>query len=448
MQSISQLFTEKTEGERTSYHLNTELVLQFSGEQEAAQFLVEAIRFWRDKRELFCYDNAGKRWEGEGKDAKKVGLPEEEWHFGYKTPSDCRGCVSGQKLLDKIFGDRRKFNALPFVTYHGDRDYSFSFDLLKHFAENGHDSTVCLIEERKQEAARKKAEAEVDQKRKLREEQNAKLAEQLGDMVVSEELRRQILPHANNKSLVIASPDVAAVLTSRSEWGSGGGIGYYDQVRVFCGEQVVLKEWQWRDRYSSSNDRPSLAVHAIGAVKVSENDKEVNVEVELVNNHYDNRTATYTFDSPKPTATRTLSEDEQAAFTAQVEKEVARVMSELNRLWECKPKMIASHPAGMTMPTNTPTYVSYRRPSIKQREFHPEIGVAAFVTEEQIDHSLSDPQIRHDLYVLTAGGEKAERKAEDNGYGREGGAFLTILEVGTERVVINTKSGKATIALC
>ena len=236
--------------------------------------------------------------------------------------------------------------------------------------------------------------------------------------------------------------DVAAVLTSRSEWGSSGGIGYYDQVRVFCGSQADMKEWQWRDRYSASNDKPWLAVHAIGAVKVSKKDNKVNVEVELVNNQHGNRTATYTFDPPKATAVRTLSVDEQATFTAQVEKEVARVMAELNRLHECKPTMVNPHP--MTMADG---YVPYRQPSIKQREFHPEIGIAAFVTEEQIDHRVSDPQIRHELYVLTAGSEKAERKAEDHGYGREGGAFLTILEIGAERIVINTKSGKATIAL-
>lgn len=279
----------------------------------------------------------------------------------------------------------------------------------------------------------------------VNENQSAKLNEQLGDTVVSEELRRQILPYADNKSLVIASPNVAAVLTSRSEWGSSGGIGYYDQVRVFCGSQSDIKEWQWRDRYSASNDKPWLAVHSIGAVKVSEKDNRVVVEVELVNNKHNNRTATYTFDPPKATAVRTLSTEEQATFTAQVEKEVARVMAELNRLWECKPKMVNPHPMGMGAADG---YVSYRRPSIKQQEFHPEIGVAAFVTEEQIDHRVDDPQIRYELHVLTAGSEKAECKAEDHGYDRgEGGAFLTILEIGSKRIVVNTKRGKATISL-
>jgi hypothetical protein len=437
----SQLFTKEHRDDRTYYPLNAAFEPNFSNEQEAAQFLVEAIRLWRGRRGLFCHDTTW-GWVGEGKDAKRVDLPEEGWHFSYKTPSDCSGCVSGQRILDKIFGDRQKFNELPFVTYHGDRVYSFPLDLLKHFAENGSESTVRLIEERKQEAARKKAETEAEQQRRLREKQNTKLTEKLGDMTISEELRRQILPHANNKSLVVTSSNVAAVLTSRSECGSSGGVGYYSQVRVFCGSQADLKEWQWRDRYSASNDKPWLAVHSIGVVKVSEEDDKVNVEVELVNNQHDNRTATYTFDSPKTTSVRMLTVDEQTTFNTQVEKEVARIMAEHGRLWECKPQMVNQHPTSMA-----DSYTSYRQPTIKQREFHPEIGIAAFVIEEQIDHRVSDPQIRHELYVLTAGSEKAERKAEDHGYGREGGAFLTILEIDREHVVINTKNGKSAITL-
>jgi len=40
----------------------------------------------------------------------------------------------------------------------------------------------------------------------MKNENQTKLAERLGDTAVSEELRRQILPHADNKLLVIVSP--------------------------------------------------------------------------------------------------------------------------------------------------------------------------------------------------------------------------------------------------
>ena len=429
--------------EENRYDLNYGLELDFHNKQESARFLVEVIRFWQGRAKLFCGERT-KQWDE--KSEKWIDLPEEKWKFSYKTPSTCGGCVRAQRILDEIFGSREKFNALPFVTFQGDRQYSFPFDLLEYFAENGHDSTIRLIKERGQEAARKKAEAEAERQRKLRKEQNAKLAERLDGMTISDELRRQILPYVD-EPMVIASSDVAAVLTSRSEWGSTGGIAYYDQVRVFCGSQADMKEWQWRDRYSASNDKPWLQVDSIGTVKISEKDKKVIVEVELVNEEYSNRTVTYTFDLPKQATVRTLPAEEQATFTAEVEKEIARIMAELNQLWEYKPQMPASYPTGMAMPMGTPGYVPYRQPSIKQKEIRPEIGVAAFVIEEQIDHRGSDPQIRYNLYVMTVGNEKAEFVAEDHGYGREGGAFLTIIEIGPERIVINTRSGKKTISL-
>jgi hypothetical protein len=442
MESVNELFVKKTEGDKTRFSINSELALRFNNEQEAAQFLVEVIRFWHKKCRLFCGDSTWK-FVGDGNERTRVDLPEDEWGFDYKTPSDCGGCVRGQEILDKIFGSRQKFNALPFVIFHGDRQYSFRFELLKYFAENGLDSIVRLIEDRKKEEARKQSEVKAERQRKLRQEQDVKLAERLGGKVVSDELRRQILPYVDNESLVFVSHDVAAVRDERHEYGSSGGVGMYDQVRVFCGSQSETQEWQWRDRYSASNDRRDLAVHSIGAVKVSKKDNRMVVEVELVNRNYGNRTATYTFDPPKAAATRMLSAEEQAAFAARVEKEVSRIMADLNRLWECKPQMPNRHSSSMS-----DGYVPYRQPSIKQREFRPEIGVAAFVTEEQIDHKASDSQIRYELYVLTVKGETAVCKAEDHGYDRrEGGAFLTILEVASEHVSINSKSGKQTIKL-
>ena len=444
---IEQFFVEeKDEDEEIYFILNNQLELNFNTKQEATRFLIEAIRFWHDKRDFFCHDNLY-GWEGKDEERKQILKPEDEWSFGYKTPSDCGGCVSGQRILDKIFGSRSEFNSLPFVEYHGGRSYSFQFDLLKHFAENGHDSTVQLIEEQEQKESQKKAEAKAEKQRKLREEQEKKLTEKLGDVEVSVELRRQILPYVDKKPLVVTK-DIAVVKDGRSEWGSSGGIGYWDQVRVFYGSQNDMREWQWRDRYSASNDRHDLEIDDVGKVEVSEGEGTVSVKVELINKEYGNRSTTFTFDKQKAVVVPTLSVEKQTAFTVTVEKEVARIMENLNRLWECKPQMVASYPAGMTMPMGTPSYVSYRQPSIKQREFRPEIGVAAFVTEEQIDHRGSDPQLRFALYVLIDGKKEVEMKTESHGYNRtEGGAFLSILEIGPDCITINTKSGKSKISL-
>ena len=112
------------------------------------------------------------------------------------------------------------------------------------------------IAEEQAEAARLKAEADAEAARKQLEAQKAKLAERFAGIEISDELAGQILKHADDSTLTISGPDVAAVVTSRSEWGSSGGIGYWSGVRVYYGAQSSHNEWQWRDRYSASNDRP------------------------------------------------------------------------------------------------------------------------------------------------------------------------------------------------
>ena len=198
-----------------------------------------------------------------------------------------------------------------------------------------------------------------------------------------------------------------------------------------------MQEWQWRDRYSADNDRKWLCVQDIGKVEVSEKEGKTIVVVELVNKNHGNRSTTFTFDKPTQKAAVTLSIEQQTLFVEKAKRELEQIMNGLNDLMPHKPTMIVSRGPD-----------SYYKPTVKQSEVRPKLGVAAFVVEEQIDHHGDDRQMRCNLYVLKWGQEKAERKAEDHGYiTREGGAFLQVLEVETDRVVINTTSGKSTIQL-
>lgn len=419
---IGQLFVK--DGERLM--LNRSLELRLKDEQSAAQFLVAAIRHWHKERGFFCHDNTSET--------------EEKWSFGYKTPSDCGGCVSGQQILDKIFGNRGKFNALPFVTYHGDRYYSFPFELLNFFAENGSTATGRLMAERQETETRAKAATQAELERQERAKQEQQLIERLGAQEISDELRVQLLPYATDQSLVIVNPRIAVKSGERSEYGSVGGIGYYDQVIIFCSSQRQTQEWQWRDRYSASRDRHDLRIDSLGQIEIVEQGGQTIITVEILNKRYNNRTATFCFDRSKTADTKQLSTEEQAAFSIAAECEMARVMAKLERLYELKPQMVGSG--------SQTGYVPYRPPRLKQRELCPEWGIAAFVTEEQIDHVASDPQLRHELFVLTAGMKQAERKAEDHGYERaEGGAFLSIIAIEPGQVIISTKAGKSTINL-
>lgn len=290
--SLARRFFVPSEEPTEDYELNPELEPEPKNEQEGALLLVEVIRSWVGKTSIFCYQRTQRR-EGES----TVDLPENEWRFGYGTSpeSDCSLCRRSRQILTKIFGDPSNFNRLPFIERGGNFSYYFRFDLLKYFAENGYDSTVKLIEEERREEEKKKEKIRAELQRKEQERQNSRLEELLGGRRISEELRRQILPYADEDSLVIIPPDVAVVLTRHSRWGSRGGIAYTHQVHVFYKDQVDTKGWRWRDPHDPRNDVPELAVHGIGAVKVEKANNKVVVRVELVNRRFGNRTVSFVF---------------------------------------------------------------------------------------------------------------------------------------------------------
>ena len=277
--------------------------------------------------------------------------------------------------------------------------------------------------------------------------ENVSLDDRLDGITITDDLRNQLVKYAKNKVLKVVNPNLAVVATERSEWGSSGGIGYWDQVRVLYGNQEQMQEWNWRHRFDSDLDKPELVIHDIGKVEVIEKDGGVVVEVEITNVRHPSRKATFAF-QPLISQTTILSAEEQQAFTALFQSEKERVLADLIERWTHKPTMPASYPAGMMMPAGTPSYIPYQQPFTHQLVLRTDIGVGAFVTEQQIDHFSTDKQMRHELYLLTHGKTQAELVADSNGYERrEGGSFLTIIEVSRSQVLINTKSGKRTIKL-
>jgi len=83
---------------------------------------------------------------------------------------------------------------------------------------------------------------------------------------------------------------------------------------------------------------------------------------------------------------------------------------------------------------------------IKDEVTYASLGVAAFVTEEQIDHRTRDPQFRYKLYVLKYGDSNVQETKEDHAYEkREGSASIAIIDLKPDSITINTKNGKTTI---
>jgi len=238
-------------------------------------------------------------------------------------------------------------------------------------------------------------------------------------------------------AVVVINPNVFLWLTDRSEYGGSGGIGYFDQVHAYFYGQTQMIEYQWRDRYSASKDRPWLKVNSLENPTISIGRKVATVNVTLVNNQ-GKRSEQFIFEKKKKVpAIVELAADEQIVFKAKVRESVKSVMSRLEELWQLKPTMLSMH-----------GYVPYRRPSVKQIVILESIGVAAFVTEEQIDHRGDDPQVRYELYVMTHKDSSPRLIAEDHGYEkREGSKVVAIVELNQDSVLVNTADGKKTFAL-
>lgn len=418
--------------------INDEVNVNFRDDQKKCALLVAVIRAWGSKTSVACG----------GRFSKKT--PEDEWSFSYKWPSDCGGCVSAQRLLRKVFGSLDRFHALPFVAFEGDRVYRYRFDLLKMYAEKGEEAVKQKMIEIQEEEARLEREKERREREKKLAKNQGKLDEMLGGVSLSSPLRHFLLGIMAEKAienLKVVDPDFAVAQTSRSEWGGSGGIGYYDQIRVYYHGQTSIQEWQWRDRWSASNDRPSLQVHGIGQVKLEvAKDDKVEVSVELINNKYSNRTAVYFFKKASPPAIPSLDENARRAFLDKLCRCKDNLVRESKLLWRLKPQMLADYSGLSVIPSGSPAYVNYREPKIKQLVSRPEWGVAAFVLEEQIDHRGSDPQMRYELNLVTPA--DCRQVLEDHAYEkREGSALISIIDLQPGRIEINTRSGKRVIKI-
>lgn len=126
------------------------------------------------------------------------------------------------------------------------------------------------------------AEKEVETDKENEERIDEKLIERFGEIKISNELKQQISPYLDNKTLSIANEYLAAVVTERSE--RGAGIGFWSQVRVFLHDQNAMQEWNWRHKDSQHLDQKNLSVNNIGNIKASKNGDQIIIITELLNN--------------------------------------------------------------------------------------------------------------------------------------------------------------------
>ncbi len=236
------------------------------------------------------------------------------------------------------------------------------------------------------------------------------------------------------EEIKVVEPDIAIIKTCRSEWGRTGSIGYFDQITVYYHGKTETQEWQRRDRWSANNDRPWLSIHGIGDVKVQVENGGVKIEIELINRRYGNRWARFACEKVEQEQI-VLTEQEREKFKRQVDLEINKEMDKGQ-----PQKYYSSYWA--------PAYVQYSpRIIIKEKIIRADIGIAAWVTEEQqIDNWLSMPQMRYKLYVMKYG-EEPKVVLEDHSYEYEGSAVIAIVSLEVDKVVANTRHGKKTIEL-
>lgn len=414
---------------RGSLAANLELVnsYEFVSDQERAQLLLNVIQTWAGKENITCFCS------GEGSlenfDWKKWSeTPESERSetpLGWKYPSDCGRCRVTREILTGILGD----SEFPFIESHGNRRYSINLKKLRVYAEDGPEILISKETEEREEAAKRAA--------KMHEE---KVTEALNGAEVSEVVRRQLVTFVSGNGFLgtpkVVSKDLVIISGGRQEYGNTGGIGMFSQARVWYKGHTDLKEWQWRDRYSPSHDQPSLHINGIGNVEVETKGSTVEIKVELMNSQHGHRFTTFTFEDKDIPLSPTLTIEEQSSFTERLQTEMDKVLGRMMELWPKKNPMLTSK-----------GYMPYRQPSIKERVINATLGIAAFITEEQIDHDREDRQVRFELYVIKHGGE-AKFIHEDHGYEkREGSRVIGIVDLTPAKIVISTQEGQKTFTL-
>lgn len=237
-------------------------------------------------------------------------------------------------------------------------------------------------------------------------------------------------------------------ITERSEWGQSGGIARFSRVGVWQDGQVQEREFQYRDRWSADRDNYGNDFKSadIESVTKEEDDVIVRVSAKPFRAGYNPRPIEFRFSKASQTVIiPDLSEEEQGQFEAFFKGEMDRVMREKLRLREFTPKRayISPHLPVWHDPTGL---IPYEQPSIVSEAMDKRAGLGAFITREQIDHDVSDPQLRYELYVAKYGQEEAQRMIEDHAYlFREGDPSIMGLEITGSKVAFTTRTGRKEI---
>lgn len=331
----------------------------------------------------------------------------------------------------------------------------WSISLVSDFILPSEEEILAKLGSIKEAEAWRKAQEEKRQQDELaqkKEKAREKLGTLLAQSEVSAAVENCLLEMLTREKELwgasVLDSDTVALVSGRSEWGSSGGIGYHSQaVMVFRGQQQT-KEWCYRDRYDSRKDNWDLCIEKIGQIQSKANGETIVFRVELINNGK-SRWTEFSFAFKLETAEApALSSAEQLAFRSQVEGAIESLLKAKEERWIGQPEMLRYCEIPTQLMPGESIYVQYQKPALQQKLVLESSGLAAFVLVEQIDHRLSDPQLRYELYSLKSGQQKSALLFEDHSYDRaEGSAMISIVDLNGQKVKARTREGVREIDL-
>lgn len=349
---------EPDEKGRKPINLNKNIKIDLETDQEKAQLMVAAIDEWGAKGRFFC----------SGSDPKQVSM-------GYKVPSTCGSCVRAQEFVSLIWGSTKVFNSLPFVEFHGDRQYSFKVDLLRYFAEYGREKTEERIKQIRIEEQRKKAKKAEEEEKVQRQKKTEELVKRFGNGVREVPgLLDFLLSQTDTIDFVDAKPKkgLAAFLLDKHWWSGSSGIGMASIVGVYRDGEIKSRSFTYRDQYDPHKDDYSVSFTKVEILEITPSTVRVKA---VPDKDYSPRE--YTFEikgRPKKKKGEDeklprVSEQEKAEFGAKVQKAMEEVVANHQH----------NHP--LYQPTQIKEYkIDYQR------------KLAAWILFEQIDTDRCTPE--------------------------------------------------------
>jgi len=201
-----------------------------------------------------------------------------------------------------------------------------------------------------------------------------------------------------------------AYVDERSEYGSSGGVGRFSQVVLWADGKEYKKEYQYRDRYSESNDDYKFNFREVKIKSVEKQGDSLHVEIEAIpGKSYGSTNVEFKAVETNTETLPELSDNDFEEFEDSVQSQIDDILE----------KKAAKHEGMTHFDRDIGHHVEWEKPQVIDKVINKE-GFAAFVVNETIDYGspidTAMPQVRSELYVMKQGDQKPTEVAQDHKY--------------------------------